>query len=289
VRTWSARSTTATEAALAALLLLGPVSPAAAGGLERLTAALARYAPDTPALSAGALAAACGADALCAARRVVALWPERARLERVRHPDTDAIRLARVQRSVTVAELLPSGRLRIALDRFGRRATSELLAAARRHGGASLSAIELDLRRNAGGDLGRALRVAALFIGTRPGAVRLHGARQTTRLDLPPPRRRLPPVPLIVLIGPDTASSAEVLAALLRRHAGARLVGARPAGKDSVQRIVPVAHDFRLWLPAGRLDVAGEDLARGLRPDVPCVLDDARHGAGCEAPAAATR
>lgn len=74
-----------------------------------------------------------------------------------------------------------------------------------------------------------------------------------------------------VPIGPETASSAEVLAALLRRHAGARLVGAPTRGKDRIARLVPVDHDRRLMLPAERIEVPGETLAQGLVPDIEAV------------------
>ena len=76
---------------------------------------------------------------------------------------------------------------------------------------------------------------------------------------------------LDVLIGPETASSAEVLAALLRRHAGARLVGTRTLGKDWLSRLVPPDHDWRLSIPAERIEVPGEPLAQGLVPDIQAV------------------
>ena len=75
--------------------------------------------------------------------------------------------------------------------------------------------------------------------------------------------------PLVVLIGPETASSGEILAALLRRYAGAELRGARTAGKDYLLRVVPVDHDWQLLLPSERVEVPGERLAGGLAPDGP--------------------
>ena len=66
----------------------------------------------------------------------------------------------------------------------------------------------------------------------------------------------------------ETASSAEVLAALLRRYAGARLIGAQTLGKDWLTRLIPVDHDWRLAIPAERIEVPGERLAQGLVPDI---------------------
>ncbi|MDX1425437.1 MAG: hypothetical protein R3322_19990, partial [Kiloniellales bacterium] len=52
----------------------------------------------------------------------------------------------------------------------------------------------------------------------------------------------------------------------LSRHAGARLAGARTAGKDYLTRVIAVDHDWRLLLPAERIEVPGVALAGGLRP-----------------------
>ncbi len=71
---------------------------------------------------------------------------------------------------------------------------------------------------------------------------------------------------LVVLVGPETASSAEVLAALLQRYAGARLAGSRTAGKDHLTRVIAVDHDWRLLVPAERIEVPGIELTGGLRP-----------------------
>ena len=69
-----------------------------------------------------------------------------------------------------------------------------------------------------------------------------------------------------MLVGPGTASSAEVLAALLQRYAGACLAGARTAGKDHLTRVIAVDHDWRLLVAAERIEVPGVDLTGGLRP-----------------------
>jgi carboxyl-terminal processing protease len=266
-RTWWARSTTATS--LAAGLLLGGAA-AAEDGLDRLTAALTRVAPSMPQLDEGALREACTSDLLCAARRVVAAWPDGARLEPVPHPDTEIIRLARTPRSVTLVRRTPDGVLRVRLDGFGRRAMQEVRAAVGL--GARITALELDLRNNRGGSLRRMIEVAALFTGQHAGALRLVGHNGAVPLDLPPSTRAVRADRLDVLIGPETASSAEVLAALLRKHAGARLVGARSFGKDWAEQAFPIDHRWRLWLWAGHIRIEGETLAGGLRPD----LDQAR-------------
>jgi hypothetical protein len=270
-RTWWAPSTTAIS--LAALLAAAPPSAVAAtDGIDRLAAALDAYAASDEGLSASELRAACGVDLLCASRRVLDLLPGRARLQRVRHPDSDTIRMVKSPASVAARRRLPLGAIYVDLVGFGRKAEAELLAALGDVGGpASGAAIELDLRQNGGGDFERMLAVAAMFAGPRPDAIHLIGPQGTAKVDLPPPRRRLAPEALRVLIGPGTASSAEVLAALLRRHAGATLVGSRTFGKDYLQRVVPIDHDWRLLIPGARIEVPGEMLSDGLVPDVPAA------------------
>jgi hypothetical protein len=52
----------------------------------------------------------------------------------------------------------------------------------------------------------------------------------------------------------------------LRRYAGARLAGSRTAGKDHLTRVIAVDHDWRLLVPAERIEVPGVELTGGLRP-----------------------
>lgn len=50
--------------------------------------------------------------------------------------------------------------------------------------------------------------------------------------------------------------------------AGARFVRAPTRGKDRIARLVPVDYDWRLMLPAERIEVPGEPLAQSLVPDI---------------------
>ena len=112
-------------------------------------------------------------------------------------------------------------------------------------------------------------RVASLFTGPLEGAIRLVGQGGATDVALPTPLRvlDLDGAAIDVLIGPETASSAEVLAALLRRYAGARLIGAQTLGKDWLTRLIPVDHDWRLAIP-GRAN-RGAGRAPGTGPSSP--------------------
>jgi len=242
---------------------------------DRLLGAVERHAA-LPAALGGEIERRCPpAGTQCAARLIAGSLPA-ARLVPVNHPDTDTIRRAYTAPSVSAAERRGDGALVVVLDRFGRTADREVADAIAAVGPAETARVVLDLRGNGGGDFDRMRRVASLFTGPRAGAIRLYGRGGATDVALPRPLRAIGEFEIDVLIGPGTASSAEVLAALLRRHAGARLIGAPTLGKDWLTRLIPVDHDWRLAIPAERIEVPGEILARGLVPDVESAPDE-RH------------
>ncbi len=253
-----------------ALVFAASASPLAADAMDpvgRVYGAAAAYGGLEDGLSESEVRRGCGVDALCAARRIAAASGGRGYLERVTRPDSDSIRWARSQASVTTVRRLADGRGLVALDRFGRKASGELRAAlaALRKAGEELHLV-LDLRGNGGGDLGRMMRTAALFTGDTKDAIYLVGKTAKKSLDLELEGSVETLAGLTVLVGPGTASSGEILAALLYRHAAADLVGQRTAGKDTLTRVVPVDHDWRLLLPAERVEVPGVDLRGGLVP-----------------------
>ena len=264
MRRWSVPLTTATS-----LLALAAAATAAAGDpIERLLASLAATGWHAEGVTESGLRQACGDDVVCAAE-TIARQDWRARLEPARHPDSDTIRWAKTRRSAFDLGLAPDGRRRIALDGFGRKVEAEL-AAALASGGAG---VILDLRANRGGDFARMLKIAGRFTGSVPGALRLVAADHMRPVDLPAPEGPPAAVAVTVLVGPETASSGEVLAALLRRYAGARVLGQRTAGKDYLLHIVPLDQDWRLLVPGARIEVPGEALRGGLLPDGPLTRE----------------
>ncbi len=221
-------------------------------------------------LSASWLRSSCGSDRLCAARKIVDAVGPPARLEQVEHPDSDSIRWARNLPSVLRVKRLGEGRGLVALGRFGRKVTREIAqAVATLAAGRQLSELVLDLRGNGGGSFQRMIKTAALFTGPMAEALELEDDGSVTRVSLASAGRPISAQRLTVLIGPKTASSGEILAGLLRRYAGAALLGEASAGKDYLYRVVPVEHDWRLLWPAQRVRIPGVRLAGGLRPDRP--------------------
>jgi C-terminal processing protease CtpA/Prc len=227
---------------LALVALLSPFSPASANELE----------------GAGAL----GVDLNFAP--FFGRAPANTILQRVHHPTSDQIRWARTESSIERTADLGSRRRLIRLDQFGRKADFELSAALR-----GADALVLDLRHNHGGVLRRMLRIAGRFTGPVPGAVRLVQTDQVRLLAIPQPSGAIWRGRITVLVGAGTISSGEVLAAVLRRHAGATVLGERTFGKDYVLRVEPIDADWRALIPDGRIEVPGEILAGGLVPDGP--------------------
>ena len=185
-------------------------------------------------------------------------------LQRVPAPDTDTIRWVTTVASIGRVADLGTGQRLVRLDRFGRKAQHELDAALPSGG-----ALVLDLRGNQGGSLRRMLRVAARFTGPVPDAVRLVEAGDIRVLAIPAAAGPVWRGPLTVLVGADTMSSGEVLAAVLRRFAGAAILGARTFGKDYTLRVEPLSQEWRALVPDGRIEVPDERLDGGLLPDGP--------------------
>jgi carboxyl-terminal processing protease len=142
----------------------------------------------------------------------------------------DTIVLTRVEQ-----RMLSDGIGYIRLSQFTRNASSRFDEALEELLGADPRALVLDLRRNGGGFVDEAVAVASQFLPT--GSVvfveeRAGGARSEYKARGGGRARSLP---LVVLIDSGSASAAEILAAALRDHGRARLVGATTYGKGTEQ------------------------------------------------------
>jgi carboxyl-terminal processing protease len=150
--------------------------------------------------------------------------------------------------------------------RFAGRETRPFLAAA---DGPAGTPLVIDLRDALGGDLFEALDSAALFLpaGAHLADTRDRDGRVTSYRS--PAGAKLTP-PLLLLVGPDTASAAEIFAAILQYHGRALLVGRTTRGKCLSQTERHLSGGYRLRLtnllvlPAGGEGCQG----RGVVPDV---------------------
>ncbi len=211
----------------------------------------------------------------------------RVTLWRVSTGDTVSVRLKRgawhvpaVSDAAILADSVGYVRLNSITSRSGEELETAVEALQRR-GARSLL---LDLRGNGGGLFDEGVRIAGLFLPRNAVVASLAG-RVGKRAEVHrSPSSRWPTLPLTLLVDGGTASAAEVIAAALREHDRALLVGTPTYGKGVVQRVVRLTPDISLrlttarWLtPLGhaleRRQGTGEKAHGGLLPDV--LLDDA--------------
>jgi carboxyl-terminal processing protease len=140
------------------------------------------------------------------------------------------------------------------------------------------SGFVLDLRENPGGLLTQAVTVSSLFID-RGVIATLDGAHEPHQV-----LRAIPGVatklPLVVLVDRFTASSAEIVAAALRDHRRATIVGERTFGKGLVQAVDPLDNGAALELTIAQYTTPnGEVLSGvGLPPQIRAVDDPRTRG-----------
>lgn len=144
----------------------------------------------------------------------------------------------------------------------------------------------LDLRYNPGGLIEQGVELARLFLDEGDTVATLRGrVAKHTRTYVADAPQRWPDLPIVLLVGPNTASAAELLAGALQDHERATVVGARTFGKGVVQTTFKLDEDVglkfttsRWYTPNGRnVQRPAADSARaaadperggGLEPDV---------------------
>jgi carboxyl-terminal processing protease len=140
----------------------------------------------------------------------------------------------------------------------------------------SLSGAIIDLRDNPGGRLDEGLATADLFLepGQRIGAVAKRGIFE--RAYNATHRQPYPKLRLVLLVNGNTASSAEIVAAALKDHQRAVLVGERTRGKGLIQTTIPLGESLAVRLSTLRWQSpGGTSIVGGILPDS-VVLPSAR-------------
>jgi carboxyl-terminal processing protease len=142
-----------------------------------------------------------------------------------------------------------------------------------------LTGLILDLRRNSGGLLAEAVRIASTFIPS--GLIGVTAGRHGQRRLLARAERTWSRLPLVVLVDEQTAAGSELVAGALQVHGRAVVMGRRTAGKGTVQTVFPLGPQESLRLTTARLGTrAGHSFdGAGIEPDVVLEADADREAA----------
>ena len=198
----------------------------------------------------------------------------------VRHSDreTEDVAIVRgtiVVPTVFVEEVLDeSGALvpdiaYIEIQQFTERTVGDMREALKEVEEGGYSGLILDLRLNPGGGLDATVQVTSMF---------LDGGLVLTQVDrdgieIPYEARsggEATDIPIVILVGPNSASGSEVLAGALRDHGRAQLVGDQTFGKGSVNHLRELSNGGALYVTIARWLTPNGDLIEGvgLTPDV---------------------
>ncbi len=133
----------------------------------------------------------------------------------------------------------------------------------------------LDLRRNPGGGLDATVQVADMFLndGIILNEVSREGDVTVTSAN---PGGVATDIPLVLLVGPGSASGSEVLACALRDNGRATLVGETTFGKGSVNHLRELSDHGALYVSIARWECPnGEQIeAVGVAPDVEVTVSE---------------
>lgn len=136
-------------------------------------------------------------------------------------------------------------------------------------------ALILDLRLNPGGALSATVEVADMFLneGTIITEVDRNGNETAFRAEA---GGEATDIPMVVLVGPGSASGAEVVAGALRDNQRATLIGETTFGKGAVNRLRPLSDGGALYVTIARwLTPNGEQIEGvGLSPDIAVPLTE---------------
>jgi carboxyl-terminal processing protease len=185
---------------------------------------------------------------------------------RIARPGADQpipVRIVRAEihlKSVPSAYMLEPGVGYIDLQTFNETATQEVQTAIEKLRAEGARGLVLDLRGNPGGLLDQGLTITNMFLnnGQLIAETKSRMANQNHRSSASG-RDMYPGMPIVVLVGPGSASASEILAGALQDHDRALVLGRTTFGKGSVQTLYPLTNNnwlkittARWYTPSGR-------------------------------------
>ncbi|HHT9133143.1 MAG TPA: S41 family peptidase, partial [Candidatus Tripitaka californicus] len=193
-------------------------------------------------------------------------------------PSLDFVRGLEEETPITEASLATAEIAYVKIGFFGRRTGAHFQKALESLGCGSatptdvprVKGILLDLRDNPGGHLQSALEVLRHFVP--PGKTLLiekTRGGEKTYLSEGVGARCSVPLPIVIFINVFTASSADIVAAVLRYHCGARVVGEKSKGKGTIQEVIPLGTRTLILTVGEYLLPDGSSLRdKGVLPDL---------------------
>jgi carboxyl-terminal processing protease len=188
------------------------------------------------------------------------------------------LKRSRVDLHSVRSELLEPGFGYVRISQFSETTGNDLTLAIkdlRKHNGAPLEGLVLDLRDNPGGVLEAAVAVADTFLESGI-IVTAKGRTPDSKFEMDAtPGDALNGAPIVVLVNGGSASAAEIVAGALKDHHRAKLMGRTTFGKGSVQTIVPLSDERAIKLTTSLYYTpSGVSINhRGIAPDIELPRD----------------
>jgi carboxyl-terminal processing protease len=188
------------------------------------------------------------------------------------------LKRSRVELHSVRAELLEPGMGYVRISEFSESTGDDLEAALkdlRKHNGAPLKGLVLDLRNNPGGVLEAAVSVSDTFLDSGV-IVTAKGRTPESKFEMDAtPGDALNGAPIVILINGGSASAAEIVAGALKDNHRAKLMGRTTFGKGSVQTVIPLPGDRALKLTTSLYYTpSGVSINhRGIAPDIELERD----------------
>src|ERR1700756_5633484 len=184
-----------------------------------------------------------------------------------------ALRRAQVEVHSVLEQSLEPGFGYVRITTFSETTSQDLAKAIsrlKRDNPGGLKGLVLDLRNNPGGVLEAGVAVADDFLDSGV-IVTADGRTPEARFQMDAtPGDLIGGAPLVVLVNAGSASASEIVAAALKDHGRALLVGRRTYGKGSVQTVMPLSHGGAVKLTTSRyFTPSGASIhGKGIVPDI---------------------
>lgn len=193
-----------------------------------------------------------------------------------RGDETLTMQVQREEREQLSSRLLTDGVGYVRLPSFPTGVAQTLKAELTRLQTQGMTALVLDMRRNAGGSTQDAAAILNFFVqqGNLYTAEFKDGQHRTVQAD---GKAFLSDLPLTVLVDGGSYSSSELIAAALRDHERAQIIGVTTGGKGTIQDTIQLDDHALLHLTIAKwLSPAGHWVQQqGIQPDVTIVDDPA--------------